>query len=247
MFYFNHNQIRFGIQILAHLIKSKPKVKNQAGFTLIEMLAVIVIIAILSAIAAPSWLAFVSRQRVNKANDAILAALLDAQKEAKKYKRDYSVSFKQNSNNVPVFAIHPGNTPPPDSSASWRSLSNEIELKPGQLFIYSNLDITNTSTSGTANNTPATRKYNKKDTARTNYLAAPIPSSGASTITFDYMGTLPNVDLGETDTTRQALGLKMAVATPRSNTNTSAGNLKRCVIINTLIGGMRTGQDDECN
>lgn len=223
-----------------NLRKSSYKLQSQAGFTLIEMLVVVIIVGILSAIAAPSWLAFVSRQRVNKANDTLLAALQDAQKQAKKNKRDYSASFKNDSNNLPVFVVHPGNTPP---SNGWQPLGGDMQLKPGQVYIYTNLDTGNAP--GTLNTNPSTRKYNKKASATAQVSF--IPNTGASTITFDYMGTLPNVDLNETVDTRQALGLKIAVAAPRSNTDRTAGDLKRCVIINTLIGGMRTEQDTQCN
>lgn len=64
-----------------------------------------VVIGILAAIAAPSWITFTNRQRVNAANDAVLSALQDAQRDAKRTKRSYSVSFGTN-NNVPEVAIH---------------------------------------------------------------------------------------------------------------------------------------------
>ena len=67
---------------------------NTSGFTLIEVLVTIVIVGILSAIAAPSWLGFVARQRLNKANDTVLAALQEAQRQAKKNKRSYNVSIR---------------------------------------------------------------------------------------------------------------------------------------------------------
>ncbi|MCJ8279579.1 MAG: prepilin-type N-terminal cleavage/methylation domain-containing protein, partial [Rivularia sp. ALOHA_DT_140] len=47
---------------------SKKISENISGFTLIEVLVVIAMVGILSAIAAPSWLGFVARQRLNKAN-----------------------------------------------------------------------------------------------------------------------------------------------------------------------------------
>ncbi|NJL65366.1 MAG: type II secretion system protein [Methylacidiphilales bacterium] len=50
------------------------------------MLVVVIIIGILSAIAAPTWLAFTNRQRINKVNDVVLSTLQEAQREAKKLK-----------------------------------------------------------------------------------------------------------------------------------------------------------------
>ncbi|WP_347239184.1 prepilin-type N-terminal cleavage/methylation domain-containing protein [Dolichospermum sp. FACHB-1091] len=56
------------------VVQSLPDDQN-AGFTLIEMIIVVSIIGMLAAIALPSWLSFYGRERLNRANDAIVSIL----------------------------------------------------------------------------------------------------------------------------------------------------------------------------
>ncbi|GAB4473488.1 MAG: hypothetical protein OHK0037_33930 [Elainellaceae cyanobacterium] len=53
-----------------------------AGFTLTEVLVVVVLISVLAAIAAPSWVALLNRQRLTSAANDVLQALRQAQDEA---------------------------------------------------------------------------------------------------------------------------------------------------------------------
>ncbi|BAY63323.1 hypothetical protein NIES22_34090 [Calothrix brevissima NIES-22] len=184
------------------------------GFTLLEVLVVIFMVGILIAILGPGWLGFLKRQRLNKANDIVLAALQEAQREAKKSKRNYSVSFQTNSG-IPQISVYYGSTP------NWRNLTRELEIKPGEIIVGTNLDTTdlNKVTS------PATVVFNNLSTART--------------VTFDYMGALAG--------TSPSTGIKVVVANPRPANSTNPSNSKRCVIIETLIGGMRTAKDSDCN
>jgi type II secretory pathway pseudopilin PulG len=189
---------------------------KSAGFTVIETLVIAFIIGLLVAIAVPSWLAFVQQQKLNKVNDIILYALKNAQQEAKKSKRSYSVSF-QVDGGVSKISIAPASTAP-----EWKNLGQDIGILPGEVLIYTNLDSTIANKQGTNSNID---------------YSAP----GTGTITFDYIGSLDSSN-GSVDAP-----LKVAVAIRSPGGSTFASNLKRCVIVDSLIGAMRTGKDSQCD
>ncbi|MEH2241418.1 prepilin-type N-terminal cleavage/methylation domain-containing protein [Nostoc sp.] len=203
--------------------------QQDAGFTLIEVLVVLLMIGILSAIAAPGWLGFVNRQRVNKANDAVLATLQEAQSEAKRNKLSYSVSFQKNSTtqNVEV-AIY--NTTA--GISTWKPLGADVGVSSDKFLLGANL-----SSENAANST-------------TNSPVSYPPSSTPTKITFDYMGalpTLPTPNFGTVAAGTEPPGLKIVVAVPSSANSTLASSVKRCVIVKTLLGSMITAKDNQCN
>lgn len=66
---------------------------KESGFTLIELLAVTVMVGVLSAIAAPSWLAFTNNQRLSAGQSTVFNAIKSAQSEAKKLSRPVTVAI----------------------------------------------------------------------------------------------------------------------------------------------------------
>ena len=97
----------------------------QDGFTLIEMIAVVLMIGILSAIVAPNWLAFMKTRNLNVAQDQVYRAMREAQSQARKEKLTYHVSFRE-QNNIVQWAIHPATIN--SSNAQWNDLDASAKL-----------------------------------------------------------------------------------------------------------------------
>jgi prepilin-type N-terminal cleavage/methylation domain-containing protein len=102
-----------------------PKNNSNSGFTLIEMMAALLMIGILSAIAAPSWLAFINIHHLNIAQDQVYRAMREAQSQAKKEKLTYHASFRE-QNNILQWAVHAATIDP--SNVKWNDLDASVKL-----------------------------------------------------------------------------------------------------------------------
>lgn len=74
--------------------------KTSQGFTLIETLTVLIVIGILSAIAVPSFLALLNRNKVNDAVAKVQGALQEAQREAIRRSRSCIVTLNTTNQKV---------------------------------------------------------------------------------------------------------------------------------------------------
>ncbi len=112
--------------------------RSNQGYTLLEMLVVVLIIAILFALAAPGWAAFMSNQRVSQAGNQLAQTVRNAQAVAKRTRTTRIVRFDTAADppRVAVVPMVPDSNPPtpiPDAQISnWETLGNG-EIRSGLL------------------------------------------------------------------------------------------------------------------
>ncbi|NES19883.1 MAG: type II secretion system protein [Symploca sp. SIO3E6] len=187
--------------------------RSNQGFTLLEVIFVVAIIGILGAIGAPSWTAFINRQKINSSADQVYQAMQGARSNARRDKMTWQVSFRQNEE-VTQFSIHQADAQEfiPDYVLTNDALWSDLE--PNIIIDQSKND---------------KGKYETSITRKT--------PTGPWRVQFNYQGCpvrKPTNQCGQTAIT--ALGR----VTLRSQ---NGGKYRRCVIISTLLGAMRKGEN----
>ena len=164
--------------------------RSNSGFTFIEMMTALLMIGILSAIAAPNWFALIKTQHLNIAQDQVYRAMRQAQSQAKKEKVKYQASFRT-QNNILQWAVHEEKESDLNNPMiKWNDLDDSVQLDPNSTLQLSN----------------GVRRVRFDD------IGGVIPTLGKITLS-----------------------------------SKSGGTAKRCVIVSTILGAMRTARDNSCN
>lgn len=196
----------------------KPTIYKQAnaGFTVVELMVVIVIVGILASIGNASWQGWLTRQRVNSAQAEAFTALRQAQANAKREKRVWQACFKDNGTRL-QWSVQPL----PAGAANDTNCFEPGE-NPNITVVWNNVLEESSDVVGI-------------DTANTSLRPA---GGGTYSVKFQYKGLLvenPSQIGRITFGTRQTPG-QVGV---REGT-------RRCVRVETLLGAMIADSDEEC-
>jgi Tfp pilus assembly protein FimT len=113
--------------------------QSDRGYTIIELLVIVIMLGVLSAIAAPGWLGFINRQRVRTVNDRVFQSLRTAQSEAKRTKQPVTIKFDK-SVDPPTVTFDP----PLATGGSTQTLNAGGEIKPRTIELtFNKPDATN--------------------------------------------------------------------------------------------------------
>ncbi|PSN19425.1 prepilin-type cleavage/methylation domain-containing protein [filamentous cyanobacterium CCP5] len=101
---------------------------GSGGFTLLEALIVVVLIALLMAIAAPSWLGWLENRHVIAAQDDVYTAMRLAQQKASQNRAIWQFSIRDTGGQL-EWAIHQSSVSPTLYPA-WKSLNHAVQFDP---------------------------------------------------------------------------------------------------------------------
>jgi prepilin-type N-terminal cleavage/methylation domain-containing protein len=95
---------------------------STAGFTLLEVLVVMIIVGVLMSIAAPDWLAYLNNRRVTTVRDEVRQVLEEAQNRSRSERQSQTVTI-YTDNPLPTLAV--SSTPDTITAADQRVLGGD--------------------------------------------------------------------------------------------------------------------------
>jgi prepilin-type N-terminal cleavage/methylation domain-containing protein len=106
---------------MLNLLRGVSGRRSQGGFTLIELMVVVVMVSVLGAIATPGWFGYLNRRQVVSAQETIYQAIRQAQAKAQQNSDIWQFSIRERADGLVEWSIHPRAVAP----TLWESLSTD--------------------------------------------------------------------------------------------------------------------------
>lgn len=117
------------------MLKTMRSNRADQGFTLVELIVIVAILGIVAAIAAPSWLTLLTRQRLYDARANALDKIREAQSQAVRTARPWEACFRDRDGMVQVSVQPSDRSYNCANHTSWQPLlesgANTIAIKTG--------------------------------------------------------------------------------------------------------------------
>lgn len=208
------------------------------GFTLLELLVVIIIIGVLAAIAAPSWLAFLNRQRVGAVRSDLVSTLGTIQEDARQ-KNNYQTVWLDLANDRPAIWYGSQNLADPTSLLSQDLGDSSIPPDTVQLTAFY-ADFTADPDGDGA-------------WVEANNMTGPCDASDKACFQINYLGypTNPSTEILPDDAqpyvAEPRVPFKIEISALRSD-GTPITSTRQCVIVSNLLGSLKSGTNtDTCD
>ncbi len=204
---------------MKHLPVQRPS-SASAGFTLIEILVIVLMVGILSAIAVPSYVGWVNNQRTATALSQLASAMRKAQAQARATKINREVRFDNNGGN-PRFAI-----------------VRAIDDTSGNPKRVANAEI---------NNWELLEADGRGELQLKVDAVSPYPSAGDSEnlggLVFNSYGAVAATGDPEAVTLDEGTESERIFAIQMSTSNNTS---KRCILVRTLLGSLEEQRGGDC-